>query len=175
MKWNKEKRIILILSLVLLIILGVGIGILLHQNQQEESAGSLSGNQYDVNVVVDDPVTLQQKVDEMIAKAAQGQMTLEMEVSASSQDGKNFTCYLSNALENSYDMYMIITLDETQEELCRTGLIPLGGRIENFEINKVLESGTYICTLTYVQVEEDRESVHAQVNVGLDLIVTDQG
>lgn len=172
MKWSKEKRLILILSFMLLIILGVGISILLHRNQQEESASPLSGNQYDVNVVVDDPVTLQQRVDEMVAKAAQGQMTLEMEVSASSQDGKNFTCYLSNALENSYDMYMIITLDETQEELCRTGLIPLGGRIEKFETNKVLKPGTYTCTLTYVQVEEDGETIHAQVNVGLDLNVT---
>lgn len=126
---------------------------------------------YDSTVVLDDPETLQKLVDEMVRKAEEGTMTLEMQVDAVSDDGITFTCYLANALENNYDMFMTLYLDETQEEIYRTGLIPLGGRIETFSLEKALDQGSHSCTLVFNQVEEDLQTIHAQVNVGLNLIV----
>ena len=126
---------------------------------------------YDSMVVLDDPETLQKLVDEMVRKAKEGTMTLEMKVDAVSSDGFTFTCYLANALENNYDMFMTLYLDETKEEIYRTGLIPLGGRIETFTLEKGLEKGNHSCTLVFNQVEEDLQTIHAQVNVGLNLIV----
>lgn len=126
---------------------------------------------YDSTVVLDDPETLQKLVDEMVRKAEEGAMTLEMQVDAVSSDGITFTCYLANALENNYDMFMTLYLDETEEEIYRSGLIPLGGRIETFTLIKALEKGSHSCTLVFNQVEKDLQTVHAQVNVGLNLIV----
>lgn len=171
MKWKKEYSIILALSLVVLVLVVAGAAIL--WPREEAQTATSNGTQYDANVILEDPETLQDMVDKMLAKASEGQMALEMQVTAYSQDGTNFTCYLANALENNYDMYMILTLDEGQEELCRTGLIPVGGHLENLTLQKELSSGTYTCTLSFVQVEEDGETVHAEVNVGFELIVSD--
>lgn len=126
---------------------------------------------YDSTVVLEDPETLQKLVDEMVSKAKEGTMTLEMQVDAVSSDGLTFSCYLANALENNYDMFMTLYLDETQEEIYRSGLIPLGGRIESFTLETALEKGNHVCTLVFNQVEADMQTIHAQVNVGLNLIV----
>ena len=60
--------------------------------------------------VVDDPDALQKAVDEMYAKAAEGTMALEYQNDANSEDGKTFSCYIANAVANSYDMYIDLSL-----------------------------------------------------------------
>lgn len=126
---------------------------------------------YDANVIVDDADSLQNAVDSLYEQVKEGHMVLEMKTMATSTDGTNFTCTLANAKENKYDMFMALYLDETQEEIYRSGLIPLGGKIEEFTTTKELVSGTHEATLVFNQVEEDKETIHAQVNVGLQLIV----
>lgn len=98
-------------------------------------------------------------------------MALKMQTQAVSSDGKLFDCYLGNSTSNRYDMFLVLYLDETQEEIYRTGLIPIGAHIEQFELEEALPSGTYEATLVFNQVEEDQETIHAQVNVGLVLVV----
>lgn len=128
--------------------------------------------EYDGNVITGDSQNMQEVVDELNRKAKEGQMNLQMKTQAVSTDGKSFSCYLSNSARNSYEMYMVLYLDESQEEIYRSGLIPLGGHIEKFELkDTTLPSGTYEATLVYNQVEADQTTVHAQVNVGLTLIV----
>ena len=56
--------------------------------------------------VVEDPDALQKAVDEMYAHAAEGGVTLEYKNDARSTDGENFSCYIANAAENRYDMYL---------------------------------------------------------------------
>lgn len=165
---------VIILLLAAVIALLILIIIKKDPGQTNPSANPVSDGRtltYDSTVVLDDPETLQKLVDEMVRKAEEGTMTLEMQVDAVSDDGITFTCYLANALENNYDMFMTLYLDETQEEIYRTGLIPLGGRIESFTLERALEKGSHSCTLVFNQVETDMQTIHAQVNVGLNLIV----
>jgi hypothetical protein len=99
-------------------------------------------------------------------------MTLEMKTSAESSDGLNFSCELANASENRYDMFLTLYLDETGEELYRSGLIPLGMEIHGFTINRKLNPGTYNATLVYNQVNDDKSTIHSTINVGLTLTVS---
>lgn len=126
---------------------------------------------YEANVVTTDEDTLQRLVDEMVEKAAEGTMALEMKTDAVSADGSIFDCYIANSVSNSYDMFVVIYLDETEEELYRSGLIPLGSRIETFTSSVELSPGTHVGTIQYNQVENDKMTIHSQVNVGLQLIV----
>lgn len=162
---------IIILLLAAVIVLLVVVFLQREPGQPQEVPAAGDALTYDASVVLDDPETLQKLVDEMVRKAEEGTMTLEMQVDAVSSDGTTFSCYLANAAENSYDMFMTLYLDETQEEIYRTGLIPLGGRIESFTLAEALEKGNHSCTLVFNQVEKDLETIHAQVNVGLNLIV----
>lgn len=167
-----QKILILVLS-ILVIVGAVFIILKIQKTDKPEEVNNNNGNLkgYEANVILDDPKTLQDMYDEMVKQAEEGQMALEMQTIATSKDGKKFQCYLANAKENKYDMYMVLYLDSTQKEIYRTGLIPIGGRIESFELDEELEPGKYTATISYNQVEEDGITDHAQVNVGLDLIV----
>lgn len=169
---SRLKKKFAVLFLVIILLAGIaaviGIGLLSRKEGRTSSDGIM---EYEANIIVDDAKTLQDAVDEMYRKAKEGYMTLQMQTEAYSEDGREFTCYLANAAENSYDMFMVFYRDDTQEEIYRTGLIPIGARIEEFTLEEALEPGNHEITIVYNQVEEDRETIHAQVNVGLTLIV----
>lgn len=175
---NKKKNSnmvqkILILVLSILVIVGAVFIILKIQktDKPEEVNNNSNLKEYETNVILDDPKTLQDEYDKMVEEAKEGEMALEMKNVAISKDGENFSCYLANAKANKYDMYMVLYLDDTQEEIYRTGLLPIGGRIESFKLDKKLEQGKYTATISYNQVEDDGVTEHAQVNVGMELIV----
>jgi hypothetical protein len=128
---------------------------------------------YDTSAVATDEDSLTKALEDMANKAKEGTMTLKMKTTASSSDGINFACALANAPDNRYDMFMTLYLDETGEELYKSGLIPLGMEIDSFQINRQLNPGTYDCTLVYSQVNEDKTTIHSTVNVGLTLSVSE--
>lgn len=171
-KERKNTKVLLCMAVLMFLCVALVLVCVLLLSRKE-SAREETGNglEYESNVVLDNQDELQKAVDALYEKAAEGQMGLEMQTQASSKDGSQFTCYLANAKKNTYDMYMVLYLDDTQEEIYRSGLIPVGGRLEEFIINKTLDSGNHEATLVYNQVEEDRQTVHSQVNVGLTLIV----
>jgi NADH:ubiquinone oxidoreductase subunit 3 (subunit A) len=176
-KSNTKSVILIIVIILLLAVIGVLVWMVLHPKQEAvveqqpvtEAQSDSDEIAYDTATVAVDEESLQKAVDEMMAK--QGSMALEMKVNAYSKDGTNYECSIANSPRNSYDMYMIIYLDETQEELYRSGLIPVGKKIERFSTNRQLESGNHECTLTYVQVEDDHKTTHATLSVGLTLTI----
>jgi hypothetical protein len=172
----------IVFAIVIVALLGV-IGVLLYKLNHQvvpetevaeapQPAEAGDGIGYDSGVVAIDESSLQKAYDDMAEKAKEGTMALSMKTTARSSDGVNFSCKLANAPENLYDMYMVLHLDETQEEIYRSGLIPLGMEIESFQINKKLPKGSHQATLTFVQVNDDKVTTHSRVNVGLTLDVT---
>lgn len=174
---KRRNQVILVMCiLVLAVVVAAGMFLRKSEDSDKETVKqqdeTVTAMEYDSNVITTDAQTLQDAVDELNRKAEEGQMNLQMKTKAVSMDGKNFTCFIANSIQNSYDMYIVLYLDETQEEIYRSGLIPLGGRIETFTLpDTTLEPGQYEATLVYNQTEEDRQTLHAQVNVGLTLIV----
>ncbi len=94
-----------------------------------------------------------------------------MQLIATSFDGQNFKCYIANAAENTYDMYIVILLDETNETLYESGLLPVGTWLEEFSINQVLPDGDYNATVIFHQVDEDHITERGDVAAGLTLSV----
>lgn len=170
MKQKKTKWIILTLLVLFLSAVGIIAVLLLKKPEKEEDAKE-KGMGFEASVVLEDSDNLQKQYNEMPEKTKEGYMTLSMKTSAFSKDGTNFSCYLGNAEENKYNLYLTISLDDTEEELCRTELIPIGGHIESFTSGKKLEAGTYSATVGFVQVEEDLRTIHSQVYAGLELVV----
>jgi hypothetical protein len=174
-KSNKKSVILIIVIILLLAVIGVLVWMVIHpktvveESVTTESSGESDEIAYDTGVVAVDEESLQKAVDDMMAKS--GTMALDMKVSATSDDGTNFQCNIANSSRNSFDMYMILYLDETQEEIYRSGLIPVGKKIDHFATSRPLEAGSHDCTLTYVQVEDDHKTTHATLSVGLTLTV----
>jgi ABC-type Na+ efflux pump permease subunit len=176
---NKTLWIVLAIVVVLLVaVVAVLVVFLLKKNNESnvQQVSENSGNgsavfEYEASAVATDPVTLQELYDKMLEEAKEGTMALEMQTEASSSNGTDFSCYIANAINNKYDMFVVIYNDETQEEIYRSGLIPVGSRIESFTSSKKFEPGTYVGTIVYNQVEDDHATIHSQVNIGLNLNV----
>ena len=117
---------------------------------------------------------MQKAVDEMYAHAAEGGVTLEYKNDARSTDGENFSCYIANAAENRYDMYLQIFADsELTDQLLLTGLIRPGSAFDNISLEHPLDPGTHRVYVAFTQVEEDLETIHAQVMVTMDFTVAE--
>jgi hypothetical protein len=182
---NKSKKgilfLIIIIILILLLIIGGLVAYILIISK-DDKAGLLGKTDetvtsgkigYEESVVLDNPESLQEAVDGMTQRVAEGTMALEMKMEAYSLDGVNFACQIGNPATNSYDMFVVIYRDDTQEEIYRSGLIPTGKHLEKFSTIVPIKAGSYKCTLVYNQVEDDQETIHSQVNVGLTLVVSE--
>ena len=124
--------------------------------------------------VADDPNALQNAVDEMYAKAAEGSIALEYTNEASSEDGRNFSCYIANAAANRYDMYIDIYSDlDLTDEIYLSGLIRPGYAFRDLTLDNALEPGTHTVYVAFTQVEEDLATIHGQVIVTMDFVVTE--
>lgn len=124
--------------------------------------------------VVADPEALQKAVDEMYAKATEGNIMLEYANDAASTDGETFSCYIANAVENSYDMYIQMFADSAlTDQLLLSGLLRPGTAFESITLEHSLDPGTHRVYVAFTQVEEDLATIHGQVMVTMDLTVTD--
>lgn len=122
--------------------------------------------------VVEDPDALQKAVDEMYAKAAEGGVGLEYKNDAFSTDGLNFECYIANASNNKYDMYIQIFADEAlTDELYLSQLLRPGTAFDALELERELDPGDHRVYVAFTQVEEDLATIHAQVMVTMDFHV----
>ncbi len=123
---------------------------------------------------VEDPDALQKAVDEMYEQARQPGVTLEYKNDARSEDGENFSCYIANAVENAYDMYIQIFADaELTDQLLLTGLLRPGTAFDSITLEHPLDPGTHRVYVAFTQVEEDLATIHAQVMVTMDFTVTE--
>jgi hypothetical protein len=176
-KTNKMILFLVIIIGILLLLIAGGVVWLIMNSKSGQSPEDVQAKsslfEYDSQVIIDNPNALQDAVDELIQQTAEGSMTLDMRTEAHSSNGVDFTCYLGNAETNRYDMFVVIYRDDTQEEIYRSGLIPIGAHIEQFTVSKAIDTGEYVGTVVFNQVEEDHETIHAQVNAGLNLIVKD--
>lgn len=174
-KKKKKKlrtgRLVLFIVLILLIIALVGAVLFLALRKgsgggsSEEPTTSASRELTYEGGVVTSGNGLQDAVDEMYSKAAEGYASLEYQNDIISTDGEHFTCYIANSLQNRYDMFVTIYADEDlKNEVYLSGLIPIGSAMNQFTSEKKLEKGEYSGTLVMTQVESDNATMHAQVS-----------
>ncbi len=132
---------------------------------------------YATNVVTGDPETLQAAVDAMLQKSESGGMTLEYKNILVSDDGVNFTCYIANAAENTYDLFITIYADQQlTDQIYVSELLRPGSRFEKIALNKQMEPGTYSAYMVQTQVYDDEsnsltQTIHTQVAVTVELVV----
>lgn len=123
--------------------------------------------------VVEDPDAFQKAVDEMYDKAAQPGVGLEYKNDAFSTDGEKFECYIANAASNQYDMYIQIFSDsELTDQLFLSQLLRPGTAFDNITLEHKLDSGDHKVYVAFTQVEDDQQTIHAQVMVTMDFHVS---
>lgn len=142
--------------------------------QQEENSGLKIGYATEGVTAVEDEDAFQKAVDEMYRKAEEGTMALEFKNTAISKDGVNFDLYLANSDSNSYDMFIAIYSDNAlTDQLFLSGLLRPGTAFSTITLDHALEPGTHTVYVVHTQVEEDLNTIHAQVVITMEFIVTE--
>ena len=142
--------------------------------QQEENSGLKIGYATEGVTATEDEDALQAAVDEMLEKAKEGNIALEFKNVATSNDGVNFNIYLANSELNSYDMFIAIYGDNTlQDQLFLSGLLRPGTAFRTITLDHALEPGTHTVYVVHTQMEEDLETIHAQVVITMEFVVTE--
>lgn len=129
---------------------------------------------YAEGAVVLDPDALQDAVDNLYNKTAEGRIALEYKNDAISSDGQTFACYINNAPSNTCDEFIGIYADaQYTDQLFLSELIRPGTGFDSVTLDRALDPGTHLVYVVYSQVsEEDGEQVlRGQTAVTMNFIV----
>lgn len=176
-KATSNKMLIMIIVLLALLV-GAGIFIIamfLSDSDKNDTGqlvevnddGTLLTMEMESHLVLDEsdllsPEELQKQIDE-------GKINLKFSNIIDVENGKDGTCDIANSSLNTKDIYVSLWLVDTQEEIYRSGVIPVGKKIQQLELNRSLEKGDYKGILVYNQLKDDK--IVGQVNVEVTLKV----
>lgn len=154
---SNQKWIIILLA-VLILLLGTVLAVVLLRGDTDDIPDDntpLIGYSTNAKVMLDED-SLQAAVDEALANAEKGLVSLQYQNNAYSTDGKTFSCYIANAPTNLYDMFLTLYADpELTDQLLLTGLVPPGSGFEEITLEHELEPGDHTVYVAVTQVDTD--------------------
>jgi len=188
-KDSKQKVIIIVLILVIVLILLAFAAIVLLQNNnqgelQTDSTGSDSssaivtsngGNDplildYDGSAVALNADDLNKQIEQQ--KVETGEIALEYQNIAFSENGTNFSCYLANSEKNTEDMFIALYKDASYaERIYLSGLLAPGTVIENFTSEMDFAPGVHEIVAVFTTVADDHQTMTGQISVAIKLDV----
>lgn len=171
---SKQRWLIpALLAVVILLLVAVLVFVMTRSGGEDISDNGMPKLAYAEGVVGVDQDSLQQAVNEMYAKAAEGNFVTEYRNDATSTDGQTFDCYIGNSSLNNYDMYIQIFADDAlSDQLYLSGLLRPGTVFKEVTLDQTLEAGTHRVYVVFTQVEEDLKTIHGQVTLTMDFTVT---
>lgn len=166
---QKKWMIILLAAVVILLIV---VCVLLISGRGKQQAAGPKLKYAEGVTIVDNADALEKEVNEMFEKASQPGIALNYSNNAVSEDGKTFSCYIANSPNNIYDMYIDIYADDAMtDEVFLSGLMRPGEAFREITLDKALPEGENSVTVAFTQVEEDLQTIHAQVLVEMIFMV----
>lgn len=170
---NKTIAVPIIVALALVVVvMGAVIGFLLGQNRNSASAsGSESENERgtrrvaeSVRTVVDEE-SAQSVMDEMREEVVEGMFECQMSMSWTFDNGaaESKDAYVSNSVNNTHPILFDVYLNDTQELVYSSPVLPVGASLTNFKLDKELPAGEYEATVMYQLLTdvENQEAVSA--------------
>lgn len=168
-KTNVKKRLLIASMIVIIALLIVIIILLLRKGDeapQRETVGSGRGT-------VATSENMREIVDQLSQPVPDGYYVTKMnfEWEFEKWDVPSKKAFVENSVKNTRTVYFDLTLDETGELLYSSPFIPVGGRHQNFALDKELTAGEYPATVTYHLVDDnDNEITTLSVRVELKIL-----
>lgn len=155
-----DKRLIAVIVGLVLVIAVLCFFLFFRQQESSVDDGNTPriGYEADAKVMLDQD-SLQAAVDEAQENAKNGMVALQYQNEAFSSDGKTFSCYITNAPSNLYDMFLTIYADaELTDQIYLSGLVPPGSGFEEITLEHPLDKGDHTVYVAVTQVETDEET-----------------
>ncbi len=175
---NKRKYIIIIIAAVVVIAAMAGVIIyLLTQRKAPETSGTEVAEKEKRTVLVTED-NVEEVIEQMIAEPTEEEAEIPMSYTATMNsrwhfdkgDAESDDAYVANNANNTTDMYFDVVRNDTEEIIYSSPVIPVGGDIRKFKLDKALEPGVYECTIIYYLVDSD-QNVLTTVNMWVEITV----
>lgn len=179
---NNGKKIsstqtILIVGIVVIFAAILGIGALIINKlgaqpgfQVSEAISGVTPS-FGTGTVVMDESNVNDMIDEMKRKEAEGRYDVKMTVDWTFPDGKSVgDAYVANAEANTHPVYFDVTLDNGTK-IYTSPMLPVGSAVESITLDTPLDAGYYtgVCTYHLLKSEEELTEIS---NVSIAVRIT---
>jgi hypothetical protein len=156
-KSGSVKILIIIGIIVILALVGVIIYLLVPKEKGPEQRRSVIVNEENVDQVLED---MEKQTQEPAPNVSYYAVTQNSEWHFKDGVSATYDAYIENLEENSTDVYFDLFLASDEENpIYESPVIPRGGYLENFKLNKDLEPGTYDCVMVYHLIDENQNTL----------------
>ena len=160
-KKNNKKKIIAAFAIIAAIIGGVA-GYCVSKNHAGGGEDPSTGMVWDTNA---EEGGLEERSEEEIQaelnkKVEEGMINISMNTSPVFADGTSEgNLMIVNSSANHYPQIVYIVRKDTNEEIYRSGGIPVGSKIENAALNVDLPAGTYDCVAYFNNADPETGAI----------------
>jgi hypothetical protein len=128
---------------VLIICIGILAFMLIQNKNSTESTNTGIGMESNI-VLGSSSKSLDEQLAEMQKRVDEGQIGVEMQTSITVKAGKrDAKLLIENPARNTKSFIVTLCLEDTGEEIYKSGIIPPNSYIEKATLNKTLKAGTY--------------------------------
>lgn len=131
------------------------------------------GFKVDDNVVMGDRETKSQEEiqDELNKQVEEGMINISMNTYPEFESGTaSGNLLITNDKVNVYPQFVEIYLADSEELIYQSGLIPVGGRIDNAKLSVDLDKGKYDCIAYFNAVDEETQEIVGKA--GAEIVIT---
>lgn len=151
---KKKNKTVIILAAIFVVVVIALIGIIIYllnrrdvvarnDDTRREVAGS-------VRTVIDED-SANDVMDQMREEVAEGMFECQMSMTWTFADGKaeSQNAYVANSINNTHPIYFDVYMQDTEELLYSSPVLPVGTDLKNFKLDKELSAGNYQAIVMY--------------------------
>lgn len=159
-KRSRKKNIITAVVLLLMLAIVAGLGYMAFGPQKDDSV--LLEDSIKAEIGQLDGKTNQEIEEALNAVVEEGSMAISINMNPVFLNGDaEGTLKIENSPANHYGQRVIITLDDTGEEIYDSGYMPVNSHIQSDKLSVHLDKGEYVATATFTAYDEE-----SQIEVG---------
>lgn len=171
---RKKSQVLLILCAVIIVLL-ITIVVLLLKGRNDTNIGLEETVPPPKRNVVINEENAEEMAEEILNRnetVVPGTYEVTMNSTWNFQNGTSSSdnAYVENSTTNTNPVYFDLQLDDTEEIIYESPIIPVGSYLEDIKLDKDLEAGTYDCTLTYHLVDEEQNTL-ATLRMAVTVVV----
>ena len=176
---NKSLIIICIVAVVVIVILiGIIIAIMRSAKTDDSAGHTANTGETDKRPVLITEDNMDQMVEQILNRTEPEGVPLSYQVTMNSgstwefDDGQSVSknAYVANSQSNETAVYFDVIINDTQETIYRSPVIPRGMDLDNIVLDVDLDAGDYECTMIYHLIDDDQNTL-TTVNMWLMVIV----
>lgn len=169
-------KIIIALAAIIILLLIIVIILLLKKDghdDDETNVGSTRQVTESTRLVLDEESAMS-VLDEMRKEVEEGMFECNMSMTWTFANGEaeSKDAYVANSANNTHPIYFDLYLNDTNELIYSSPVIPVGSQLTDFKLDKALPAGTYKAKCAYSLLsDEESQEVTSNVNFIITLEV----